>query len=235
MQFSVNPEVFEHLETACIGVVVARGLDNTMANPVIDRLRMDSIRRFIERLRCGTARQAPEIAPYREAFHRLGFDPDHFSPSIETLACRVEKGRGVPSINPATDLGNAISLRHFVPLSAYDLGSSDAEADVCIRLATPADRFLPFGQEDLEDVTQGEVIYTLGDCVKTRRWLWRQSPIGKVTENSRNVFFPIDGFSDHNLDRILAARDHLARMLQEQLACEVVVGLVDQDHPLFEA
>lgn len=235
MHFSVAPEVFDNLETACVGVVVARGLDNTLANPVIDRLRLDSIRRCIERLRSVSARQSPEIIPYRSAFTRIGVDPDLYSPSLETLACRIEKGRGVPSINPATDLSNAISLRHFVPLSAYDLGPVHCESNVCIRLATADDRFLPFGQEEPETVTQGEIIYTLGESVKARRWLWRQSPIGKVTEDSRNVFFPIDGFSDHNLDRILAARDHLARMLQEQFSCQVTVGLVDQDHPLFEA
>ena len=49
-----------------------------------------------------------------------------------------------------------------------------------------------------------------------------------MTEQSLNIFFPIDGFSNRNEGKVLAARDELARLLQEIFAADVKVGWVDK-------
>lgn len=35
---------------------------------------------------------------------------------------------------------------------------------------------------------EGELIYSVGDMVKTRRWIWRQGEEGKIT-NSSKIYF----------------------------------------------
>lgn len=58
----------------------------------------------------------------------------------------------MPHINPVVDLGNAVSLKYTLPMSAHDLdGSSE---DICIRLVQPGDTFLPFGceAEEMPDI-----------------------------------------------------------------------------------
>jgi len=173
-----------------------------------------------------------EILPYREAFAKLGLNPNKFPSSIEAMASRIEKKKGFPSINPAVDLGNAISLKYLLPLGAHDIDS--AAGDICVRFSRPGDRFIPFGENEAEILDEGELIYSVGGKVKTRRWIWRQSEEGKVTAASRNIFFPIDGFVDQNYAQVLAARDELAGCLEALFDCKTITGLVDRNNREME-
>ena len=93
---------------------------------------------------------------------------------------------------------------------------------------------MPFGETAAEVLETGELIYSAGERVKTRRWIWRQSEEGKVTESSRNIFFPIDGFTDGNLELVIAARDELAGLLGDIFGAGVQVGLVDRENRSME-
>ena len=77
----------------------------------------------------------------------------------------------------------------------------------------------------------GELVYVSGHTVKTRRWLWRQSDDGKITEETATVFFPIDGFSSVNGDTVLQARDELAETLKSVFGCNVRTAFIDQQNP----
>lgn len=81
---------------------------------------------------------------------------------------------------------------------------------------------------------EGEVIYAVGSEVRTRRWTWRQSDQGKITPDTQNVFFPIDGFSDVNRDQVDQAVQDLTNQLETIFKVKVQFGIVDQDHPSFE-
>lgn len=117
-------------------------------------------------------------------------------------------------------------------MGAHDLGGSSE--DICIRLALPGDTFLPFGGEAEETPDSGEVVYAVGHQVRTRRWTWRQSEHGKITPESTDIFFPIDGFTDLNREQVLAARDELQNLVKQIFDCETAVGLVDAKHPEME-
>ena len=68
-----------------------------------------------------------------------------------------------------------------------------------------------------------------GNQVKTRRWMWRQSDDGKLTESTKNVFFPIDGFASVNKEDVIAARDELAAFLHDVLGLKTEKGFVDKE------
>ena len=232
MKFIVEEKVFEALPTACFGVVVARGLDNRSQDPQPQVLLQQSIAAIEEKFAAAKAKESPEIAPYREAFQKLGMNPNKFMSSIEAIATRIEKKKGFPSINPVVDLGNAMSIKYLLPMGAHDIDA--ASGDIQVRFSRQGDQFTPFGETAAEILEAGELIYSAGERVKTRRWIWRQSEEGKVTQDSQNVFFPIDGFSDHNLNRVIAARDELAELLVMLFDCEVKVGWLDQAAPSME-
>lgn len=232
MKFIVADEAFAKLETVCFGVILAKGVDNSIPNTAVTDLLASSIRFIEEKMAAVKTKEAPEILPYREAFTKLGINPNKFMSSIEAMASRIEKKKGFPQINPVVDLGNAISLKHLVPLGAHDIDS--ASGDIYVRFSREGDSFIPFGEEQAEVVDPHELIYSVGDKVKTRRWIWRQSEQGKVTADSRNIFFPIDGFSDRNKDHVLAARNELASLLQQLFHCPVEVGFVDRDNRSIE-
>lgn len=232
MKFIVEKEIFEKLPDACFGVVMAKGIDKAKAYPEIDRLLDESILAASQHFDGKKVKEEADILPYREAFRSLNINPNKYLCSIEALFTRIAKGKGIPHINPAVDLGNALSLKYTLPMGAHDLGGENES--IRIRLAEPGDTFLPFGGETEESPDIGEIVYAVGSKVRTRRWTWRQSEHGKITAASTDIFFPIDGFSTFNRNRVIAARDELEARLKQIFHCETVVGFVDESHPEAE-
>lgn len=229
MKFIVADEIFQKLPNACFGVVMARGLKNDRPQPAVAQAFEAALAAAQARFQSAKVKELPEIAPYRDAFRTLGINPNKYPCSIEALFSRIAKGKGLPAINPIVDLGNAVSLAHVVPIGAHDLAGADA--DIMVRPAEAGDIFTPFGAAESEAPEIGEAVYAVGNVVRTRRWTWRQSEIGKITPATTDVFFPIDGFAGFNEVSVLAARDAIAQSLKAIFGVEPVVGFVDAAHP----
>ena len=232
-KFTVDPAVFAKLPDYCLGVVVVEGFDNAAPSPAIDAMLDQSAADFAARHAGDNVRELPGVKACREAFQALGMNPNKFMVSIEALAKRVQKNGALPHINPLVDLGNALSLRHEVPMGAHDIDKMEP-CGIAVRFAGEGDSFLPMGEEAVEVMPEGELCYVSAHTVKTRRWMWRQSEDGKITAETSHVFFPIDGFSSVNLDSVLAAREELAAFLRDELGLTVKLGFIDRDHPEME-
>lgn len=227
MKFTVANELFGKLPTACFGVVVAKGIDNGRNYPEIDTMLDNCIEQAAMQFKGKKVKEEKDIIPYREAFRTLGINPNKYMCSIEALFTRIAKGKGMPHINPVVDLGNAISLKYALPIGAHDLRQVE---EIAVRPSVAGDTFLPFGKSEEETPDAGEMVYAVGQQVRTRRWTWRQSEHGKIEADTSCVFFPIDGFTDVNEEKVIAARDELAKQLQAIFGCETVCGFVDVDH-----
>ncbi len=232
MKFSVSNDVFEKLGDMCIGIVVAKGIDNSMESGEVTKLLKNSIELDETKFEDKNIKEVEEIMYYRDAFLKLGINPNKFKSSIEAMIARVAKKKGLPNINPIVDIGNAVSLKYMVPLGAHDIDT--AGGDISIRFSKKGDTFIPFGENEAEILEDGELIYFAGHEVRTRRWIWRQSEKGKIIGESKNIFFPIDGFKGKNYDNVINARDELAELLKKNFNCEVKVGLVDINSTEFE-
>ena len=59
---------------------------------------------------------------------------------------------------------------------------------------------------------------------------------GKITEATKAILFPIDGFSDVNADAVQAAADELALLLRRFFGdgIEIETGTVTKDAPRFD-
>jgi DNA/RNA-binding domain of Phe-tRNA-synthetase-like protein len=232
MKFRVYPEVFEKLPNVCFGVVVGYGIDNSVDLPGREQLLDDAVeaaRRNLEGQDIKTIRQ---LIPYRQAFGVLGFNPNKHPSSIEAMLKRVLKGNDIPPINGVVDICNALSLEYLLPMGAHDMDA--LEGDLEVRFATGEETFIPLGTADEEKADRGELVYADQRSIRTRRWIWRQSDRGKITTESRNIFFPIDGFRGDNCDRILEARNRLAAMLQKFYGCRVEKFFVDSRNKEIE-
>ena len=232
MRFEVSPDVFELLPDACFGVVAVRGVDNSKAYPQVSGLLHSAIAECEAALAGVKVKESPEIIPYRDAFRALGINPNKFMCSIEALLTRIAKGKGFPEISPIVDLGNAVSLRTRLPIRAHDMGTVARALEV--RHARPGDTFIPFGGGEAEAPDENEVVYVSDGQVRTRRWTWRQSEIGKITEATTDLLFPIDGFRSINLDRVLEARSELSSLIEDVFGARTAVGMVDRGSPVFE-
>ena len=233
MRFEVSPDVFELLPDACFGVVAVRGVDNTHAYPELSELQHNAIAECEHALAGIKVKESPEIVPYRDAFRALGINPNKFMCSIEALLTRIAKGKGFPEISPIVDLGNAVSLRTRLPIGAHDMGTVRRALEV--RHAKEGDTFIPFGGGEAELPDANEVVYVSDGEVRTRRWTWRQSEIGKITGDTTDLLFPIDGFRSLNCDRVLEARKELSELIEGIFHAKTAVGMVDRDNPVFDA
>ncbi len=232
MKFIVEKRIFENIENLCVGVVVARGIDNSREYPSIQKMLDTSIQTASENFLDKKVKEDDRIIPYRDAFLKIGINPNKYQCSVEAMFNRISKGKILPSINPLVDLNNAISLKYTLPMGTHDLSLSDD--DIYMRFSHDGDLFQPMGGNAIEEVPSGEVVYAVGNQIRTRRWTWRQSDEGKIDEKTNYVFFPIDGFYGVNEKRVEEARKELEMILKDIFHCEVVSGMVDKDHPSFE-
>ncbi|WP_455544237.1 B3/B4 domain-containing protein [Intestinibacter sp.] len=233
MKFIVEKEVFDKLDDVCFGIVVAKGIDNTKQIEKIQTLLEAGIKANEEKYEGKKVKESKEVACYRDAFRELGINPNKFMSSIEAMLTRVSKKKGLPSINPIVDIGNAMSLKYYLPMGAHDIDTI-APQNVEVRFSREGDKFIPFGEVEAEILDKGELVYAVGDKVRTRRWIWRQSEEGKIIESTKNIFFPIDGFKNSNYDNLMAAREELANLLKEIFSCEIKLGFIDKDNREFE-
>lgn len=228
MNFTVEDAVFDILPTVCFGVVVGRDLNNRGQNDQIKVMLEAAMLSAREKFASIKPKEHPDLQPYRRAFEKLGINPNRFPCSVEALSARIAKGGNLPDINPAVNLVNVYSLNYTLPMGAHDLDTS--ESDILVRFSKTDDKFVPFGGGEPEVPDQKELVYAAGNMIKTRKWIWRQSETGKVTEESRNIFFPIDGFADYNRDAVLAACDGLAADLEMLLCGTVTRHYLDRDN-----
>lgn len=235
MEFIVTSEIFKELPNMYVGVVVAHGINNQKSYPEISQM-LEKYEKLAQDKFAGVnVKQQPEIVPYREAFRKLGINPNRYPCSVEAMFKRLSKGKNLPHINPLVDLNNAISLKYTLPMGTHNL--DNAQDNIEMRLADPdTDTFIPLGKtiEDKEKPDANEVIYAVGREVRTRRWTWRQSDLGKITPDTQNVFFPIDCFIDVNKGQVDQAVQDLATQLRRIFKVKVQNGVVDKEHPIFK-
>ena len=234
MRFIVEEKVFETLPDMCVGVVVAKGADNSVENAAVAVLLDEAIALAEQRFAGKKVKEEPTIQPYREAFRALGINPNKYMCSIEALFTRIAKGKGFPCINAAVDLGNAISIGHRLPIGAHDIDSLEGGLEV--RPARAGDTFVAFGETEEETPDEGEIVYASGSQVRTRRWTWRQSERGKITEETTAILYPIDGFTDVNEAEVKAAAAEFVTLLRRFFGEGVTIetGFVEREHPRFE-
>ena len=166
-----------------------------------------------EALRHRPAEELPHVAAWREAYRAFGAKPQRTRNSLEALLRRA--GSGLPRVNRLTDLYNAVSVLHQIPLGGEDL-TSYAGAPRLIR-ATGTE---PFGTAaDGVAVTEypdpGEVVWCDEAGVTCRRWNWRQARRTQLREDTTTALFILDALGPVTGEALSAAADdlvaHLAR------------------------
>lgn len=228
MYFKVSEDFFQLFPTACFGIVVAKEVNNNQAREEVNQLLLQFIAEKEKDFSGIKVKEHPSILIWREAFQKLGYNPNKFPSSIEAMSSRIAKGGKLPLINDIVNLVNALSLKYLLPMGAHDLGVM--EGDLELTFTDGNYPFTPFGMEETEQVEAGELVYRDGLEVRTRKWVWRQGNKAKITQESQTIFFPIDGFTDCNLANVLTARNELAELLKKYFTVEVECCFVDKDN-----
>lgn len=214
MRYSVEPWLFDTLPDLRFGILVGAGMSNSASSEDdAGRLR-DAELKLRRNLAGKELKDEPQIALYRSALQAVGINPNKYQNSVEAMCKRILKGTDLPSINALVDACNAISIQEVISLGGHDL--KDIHEDLCVRRSKKGDAYLPFGSAEYERLEEGEVIFTAGSIVQTRQWLWRQSELGKMTLETKDVFFQLVGFDGEHLVRLERAMDALANLIESR-------------------
>ena len=207
----VAPEVWElrpDYRALLIAVTGVRGGPSDDASEAALRRAEDAAR---TRLAGAPAESLPEIAAWREAFLGFGVKPRVARSSVEALVRRVDAG--LPRIDRLTDLYNAASVEHLVPVGGEDLD----------RYVGPPRLVRARGDEPFDTVAdgvavtvtsdRGEVVWRDDQGVTCRRWNWRQCVRTRLGGSTENVLLILDALDPMTDEALLAAGDALVGAL----------------------
>ncbi|MGH3191280.1 MAG: B3/B4 domain-containing protein [Streptosporangiaceae bacterium] len=164
-----------------------------------------------EALRGRQADDLPHVAAWRDAYRAFGAKPQRTRNSLEALLRRAESG--LPRVNRLTDLYNAVSVLHQIPLGGEDLSRYTGPPRL-IRAAgdEPFDTMAD-GNAVTHHPDPGEVVWCDDAGVTCRRWNWRQArrtQLGEETTAALFILDALDPVTDKELDA--AAGDLIARL-----------------------
>jgi len=155
--------------------------------------------------------ELPRVAAWREAYRAFGAKPQGTRNSLEALLRRA--ATGLPRVNRLTDLYNAVSVLHQVPLGGEDLAHY-AGAPRLVR-ATGTEPFdtVAGGAAVVEHPDPGEVVWCDDAGVTCRRWNWRQGRRTQLGEGTTAALFILDGLEPMADEALHAAAEELAAQL----------------------
>ncbi|HET7035125.1 MAG TPA: phenylalanine--tRNA ligase beta subunit-related protein [Thermomicrobiaceae bacterium] len=195
-------------------LLAADGLVPGASDETSDALLQTAEAAASELLRDRLAEQLPHVAAWREAYRAFGAKPQRTRNSLEALLRRAASG--LPRVNRLTDLYNAISVLHQLPLGGEDLARY-AGAPRLVR-ATGQEPFdtLEHGDVVIEHPDPGEVVWRDDAGVTCRRWNWRQGRRTQLGDETTTALFILDALEPMSDEALRAAADdlvtHLARL-----------------------
>ncbi|MDF2593359.1 MAG: hypothetical protein K0S75_2825 [Clostridia bacterium] len=232
MRYTVSPEVFKLNPQLQFGILIGKDLQNTPSN-LDDTARLRSAESLIRQLiPAEELRNLPTVQSYRSTMEKAGINPNKYPVSVEAMFKRVLKGASLPDINAMVDLCNAVSLENQISLGGHDL--RDMPEDLAVRFTLGTEKFLPFGAVEYEVVETGELVFTSGDIVQTRKWIWRQSELGKMTLDSHDVFFQLVGYEYLPGSPLMNALDSLEELITRRFQGQCQRFIVHQHNPEIE-
>lgn len=155
--------------------------------------------------------EIPHVAAWREAYRAFGAKPQRTRNSLEALLRR--SATGLPRVNRLTDVYNAISVIHQIPLGGEDLDRY-AGAPRLVR-ATGEEPFdtVADGEPATEHPDAGEVVWRDDAGVTRRRWNWRQAMRTQLREDTTSALFILDALDPLSDEALSAAADELVAQL----------------------
>lgn len=208
---TVDPAVLELRPDYRAELLVVEGLDAHAASSCADELiaRAEACAR--ELLAETPVDQLPHIAAWREAYRAFGAKPQRTRNSLEALTRRAEGG--LPRVNALTDLYNAISVLHQIPLGGEDLDRYDGAAHLVRATGDEAFETVSGGEDVVEHPDAGEVVWRDDAGVTCRRWNWRQGRRTALSDGATRALFIMDALGPVSDDALEAAGDELASSL----------------------
>lgn len=234
-KFIIKEDFWELFPDAEITVILAKGLCNReealgpAASEISGMLEKsnETAKKFITQEPLSSNKA---VSVWREAYKKFKTKKSARC-SIEALLKRVQKGKGVGSINPLVDLYNTVSLTYALPCGGEDLDTF--RGDLLLTKAEGGEAFLALGDEEADNALPGEIIYRDNEGAVCRCWNWRDGQRTMLTEDTKNAFLIIESVDPERTADMKAAAELLAELAGKYLKAEIqIIHLNNQNREM---
>ena len=147
------------------------------------------------------------IQGFYDLHQKVGIPKRKNIPASENLLKSLLKNKELYSINPVVDIYNLISMESRLALGAHDV--DNIVGNMNLRITNGLENFIPLGQTEAKKVKEGIYSY-IDDNQDVLCYLEvRQVDKTKITENSENVFYIVQGNENTTQEYIDKVARHL--------------------------
>jgi DNA/RNA-binding domain of Phe-tRNA-synthetase-like protein len=164
-----------------------------------------------EALRGRAVEELPHVAAWRETYRAFGAKPQRTRNSLEALLRRAASG--LPRVNRLTDIYNAVSVRHQIPLGGEDLTRYTGVPRLVRATGSEPFETVANGTVVIEHPDPGEVVWCDDTGVTCRRWNWRQARRTRLSDDTTTALFILDALDPMTDQHVQAASDELSSHL----------------------
>lgn len=186
--------VFRLRPDYCVALMVADGIDGGPSDAVSETILVAAERHAKTLLAGRPPEQLSHASQWREAYRSFGAKPQRTRPSVEALLRRVDEG--LPRVDRITDIYNAISVSHVLPIGGEDRDRYVGAARLVQAAGSEPFQISQGGIGAVEHPDAGEVIWRDDAGVTCRRWNWRQCTRTHITEATTRAVFILEGLSE---------------------------------------
>ena len=227
MKFKIESKIFEKFEGLNIGVVIAKGIDNTGLFEEIQNKIREQEKEIRTKYNTETLSQNPKIDVWRKAYSAFGAKPKEHKSSVENLYRLVLNENNIRHINNLVDIYNLISLKHMLPVGGEDIGKMKGDIILTFSEANEAPVLL-LGDKEPRPPHLGEVIYKDEISTICRRWNWREADRTKLTEETKNCVLVIEGLPPVTKEEIENTTIELKELIQRFCGGDVNYYVLDK-------
>lgn len=225
MKFSVNPELLEKFPNSKFGGLFIFGLNNTKKVENIERI----LHEYTQNLKGENKRlERKSIRNWDLLLENLDIPAEENMPSHKALLKRAISKGEIPSINPLVNSYNYISLKYNIPIGGHDM---DKVEEIHVGLTNGQETFTPMNTNQAEEIKKDEYGYIdpKKNIILTRNLVWRQCDQDKISEQTQNVFIPIDDLPGLlSYEEIEKIATELATIVINELGGKAVFGIVNK-------
>lgn len=156
----------------------------------------------------------PEVQAWRAAYLGFGVKPREARSSVEALLRRVASG--LPRIDRLTDVYNAVSVRHRIPLGGEDLAGYVGPPRLAVASGDETFDTVADGQPVVHTAAPGEIAWRDDLGITCRRWNWRQCVRTRLTTSTTEALFIVDSLGPDSRERAECAAADLVEALRAE-------------------
>lgn len=189
MKFNVEKEVLDLGMN--VAIVVIKDMNNCRENQDFISYKNGYLNDLRKSLNEETIVNDSILKGFWKLHEKIGKTSKHDIPSPENLMNMLLKNGFLPSINLIVDIYNYVSVVTKLALGAHDLDNIDGSVN--LRLTNGTEKFFPIGYSKNKPISRGEYAYIDDNNDVLCRMEVRQVEKTKVTENTKNCMYIVQG------------------------------------------